>query len=328
MSGPLANPVVSAIVPAYKRPESLRSAVLSLLAQDLDSSQYEIIVIDSSPDDANAGVLAEIAAKTETDAGPKLRWFRKKPEGPGPSRNLGAQEARGEILAFLDSDCQASPKWLRSGLAAFEEGTGIVQGRTAPQAAVPHHFFNRTLEVGAESFLYETANIFYRREAFEQGGGFPPDLAPADERPYGGEDVTLAWTVKRAGWKTRFAPEALVEHDVRRFTFKDWLIDHHLYIVPHLIAKFPELRRYFWGRYFFDRYQAALVLAFVGCALAVATPFTLTLAVPYFVVRSGEPSRTLRGPLRLARAFLYLPRDTASFCVLVAGSVRFGTLLL
>jgi len=322
------DPLVSVIVPAYKRPESLRKAVLSLLAQNLDPGQYEIVVIDSSPDDANARLLAEMAAQIDTNAGPKLQWFRKKPEGPGPSRNLGAREARGEILAFLDSDCQASADWLRSGLAAFEKGIGIVQGRTKPQSGVPHHFFNRTLEVQAESFLYETANIFYRREAFEQGGGFPPDLAPADERPYGGEDVTLAWTVKRAGWKTRFAPDALVEHDVRRFTYKDWLVDHHLYIVPHLIAKFPELRNSFFGRYFLDRFQAALVLAYMGCALAVATPFTLALALPYFVLRGAEPSRTLRGPLRLARVFLYLPRDTASLCVLVAGSIRFSTLLL
>ncbi len=324
MSPPAPQPLVSVIVPAYRRPESLRRAVESLLRQDFDPAAYEIIVVDSSPDDVNARLLAEL----ETQAAPSLRWFRKAPEGPGPSRNLGAHHAHAAFLAFLDSDCAASPQWLRCGLAAFDDGVGIVQGRTVPQTGTPHHFFNRTLEVRQESFLYETANIFYRRQAFVEGGGFPPDLAGALELPFGGEDVALAWTVKRAGWTTRFAHDALVEHDVRRFTYKEWLVDHHLFIVPHLISRFPELRRFFFARYFFDRYQAALSLAFLGLALAPLTWFALALASPYFLLRSWEPSRTLRGPLRLARAFLYLPRDTVSFCVLISGSIRFRTLLL
>ena len=318
------SPLASVIVPAFGRPESLRNALLSVLGQDLDPACYEIIVVDSSPDHANDEVLTEL----EKDAGRRLRWFHKKPEGPGPSRNMGAREAQGSFVAFLDSDCQASPGWLRCGLASFEESVGIVQGQTVPQSGVPHHFFNRTLEVREEGFLYETANIFYRREAFEQGGGFPPDIAPAAKLPFGGEDVTLAWNVKRNGWKTRFAPEALVEHEVRRVTYKEWLIDHHLYIVPHLVAQFPELRRFFYAGYFFDRFQAGLALAYVGFALSPLTLFAMMLAVPYIVMRSSQPSRTLRGPLRLARAVLYLPRDTASFCVLLSGSIRFGSLLL
>ncbi len=324
MSLPATVPVVSVIVPAYRRPDSLRRAVQSLQRQDFDPAAYEIIVVDSSPDDANARLLAEL----EAQAAPPLRWFRKAPEGPGPSRNLGAHHARAEFLAFLDSDCEASPQWLRSGLAAFEDGVGIVQGRTVPQSGTPHHFFNRTLEVRQESFLYETANIFYRRRAFVEGGGFPPDLAGALELPFGGEDVALAWTVKRAGWTTRFAHDALVEHDVRRFTYKQLLVDHHLFILPHLISQFPELRRFFFARYFFDRFQAALSLAYLGLALAPLSWFALVLAAPYLLLRSSEPSRTLRGPLRLARAFLYFPRDTVSFFVLISGSVRFRRLLI
>jgi glycosyltransferase involved in cell wall biosynthesis len=322
---PPPDQLVSVIIPAYRRPEKLRAAVRSLLAQDLDPRQFELIVVDSSPDDTNAAV---IAALQETARCP-LRFFRKPPEGPGPSRNLGAREARGGFLAFLDSDCQASPQWLREGIAAFEAGVGIVQGRTMPEPGVPHSVFNHEFKVEQESFLYETANIIYRREAFEQVGGFLPDLAPRSDKPMGGEDVDLAWRVKRAGWQSRFAEHALVTHEVERLRPWRWFCAKKtLFICPHLVRRYPELRRFFFARYFFDKIQAELVLALVGLALAVVTRMAMVLALPYVITRVAQPSRTLRGPRRLLRVLFYLPRDLVSLGLLLAGSVRFRALLL
>jgi cellulose synthase/poly-beta-1,6-N-acetylglucosamine synthase-like glycosyltransferase len=316
--------LVSAIIPAYHRSEKLRRAVRSLLAQDLPEGEYEIIVADSSRDDENARIVAELQAETQRS----LRLFRKSPEGPGPSRNLGARESRGRYLAFMDSDCQASPQWLREGVAEFEEGVGIVQGRVVPESGVPYSIFNLSQSVEKESFLYEAANILYRREAFEQVGGFPADLSPTADRPMGGEDVDLAWRVKRAGWRSRFAPSAVVTHEVVRMPLWRWFIDKHVYICPRFVRQFPELRRFFYARYFFDRTQAWTLLAVLGIALAPLYWATLLLMAPYILFRTSEPSRTLRGPLRLLRAVLYAPRDLASLVLLVAGSIRFRALLL
>src|SRR5438105_2463900 len=118
--------VVSAIIPAFKRPDVLRKAVLSAINQDLDPNAYEVIVVDTSPDDANEKLVESLKAEAKCS----LRCFRKNPEGPGPSRNLGAKESRGKFFAFMDSDCMASPQWLREGVAAFgsDEKIGIVQG--------------------------------------------------------------------------------------------------------------------------------------------------------------------------------------------------------
>lgn len=319
-----ADILVSAIVPAYYRPEKLRRAVESLLAQDLDPSTYEVIVVDSSNDDQNANVVAALQSQARCS----LRFFSKKPEGPGPSRNLGAEHARGRFFAFMDSDCQASPQWLREGVAAFADDVGIVQGKTIPEEGVPHGIFNFYIDVKEESFLYETANIFYRREPFEAQGGFAADLLPLADKPMGGEDVDLAWRVKRASWNSRFAESAVVAHEVVRLSPVQWMVNRRLYICPRIVRKFPELRRFFYHRYFYEKIQAYLLVAVAGVAASLFLWPAVILTLPYIFSRAAEPSKTLRGPLKLVRPIIYLPRDLVSLFLLAAGSVRFRAILL
>jgi hypothetical protein len=71
-----------------------------------------------------------------------------------------------------------------------------------------------------------------------------------------------------------------------------------------------------------------VLLATIGLALASTWPAASLLAVPYVVLRSSEPSRTLRGATKLVRAILYFPRDLASLGLLAVASVRHATLLL
>lgn len=312
------------VIPAFRRPDKLREAVRSALRQNLEPEQFEVIVVDSSPDDENVKIIADL----QTQARCVLRCFKKKPEGPGPSRNLGAREGRGQFLAFMDSDCQASPQWLREALAAFEDGVGLVSGRIIPGPSVPKSVFNFMLEVQEENFLYYAANIVYRREPFEAAGGFTADMNPLCEKPMGGEDVDLAWRVKRSGWASRFAGDAVVMHEIVRISPWQWICVKRLFICPMIVQKHPELRRFFFGRYFFDKVQACLTLAILGTVIAARFPAVLVLALPYVFIRVSEPSGTLRGPLRLLRVLLYLPRDLVSMGLLLAGSVRYGALLL
>ncbi len=312
------------VIPAYRRPDMLRKAVDSAIAQNFPAGQYEVIVVDSSPDDANLRLVQEMIPSARCS----LRCERKKAEGPGPSRNLGAKLARGRILAFLDSDCQASADWLSGGIAAFEDGVGLVQGQTIPEPGVPYGVFNAYIEVRQENFLYETANIFYLKKAFEQAGGFQRDLTPNAPKPLGGEDVELAWTVKRAGWKSRFAPAALATHEVvRQGPFK-WMYNRRLFICPRAVGRFPELRRFFFARYFFDAAHFWLVIALFGIVCALGSLWSLLLLIPYVFLRGSQPTRALPGPLRLLRVAIYFPRDLISLAILTAGSLRFRALLL
>lgn len=318
------SPVVSVVIPAYKRPEFVKNAVETAIDQDMAKHLYEVIVVDSSPDDQNALIVASIQKHAECT----LRFLSKKPEGPGPSRNMGAREARGKYIAFLDSDCKASRSWLREGLNAFDEGVGLVLGKTIPDPAARRGVFTHYVSVEEEGFIYEACNIIYLRDAFEQAGGFPADLTPHSVQPMGGEDLELAWNVKRNGWKSAFAEKAIVCHEVLPLPVWRWLFIKRLFIWPKLVKDYPEVRRFFFGKYFLDHVQAAVLVALAGLLVSWVTPYGLALCVPYLLLRSSEPSQTLRGPLRLFRAFFYFFRDITSFFILLAGSIRFRALLI
>lgn len=317
--------MVSVIVPTYRRSQFVANAVRSLFALDYPREDYEVIVVDSSPDTDNLDLLRGLAA----DAPCAFTFLHKQAEGPGPSRNLGAARARGRFLAFMDSDCQAHPDWLRHSLAAFQPDTGIVQGKTLPDphaklGVLTHYPMNEH-----EYFVYECTNIIYRRSAFEQAGGFPRDQHPNALRPLGGEDVTLAWTVKRNGWSSRFAADSIVYHEVIPVSLWRWVVPWRLSIWPKLVAQFPELRQFFVARYFWDPAQALLALGVAGGTLATTlSGWGLVLALPYLVYRAYPKSRSFPGLLRPLRVLPYLARDSASMILLVTGSLRYRCLLL
>jgi cellulose synthase/poly-beta-1,6-N-acetylglucosamine synthase-like glycosyltransferase len=324
MPVPGAAPRVSVVIPAYHRTDLLQLALRSVLSQDIDPGDYEVLVVDSSSNDLNVRLVESL----QPTARCKLRCLTKKAEGPGPSRNLGVREARARIIAFTDSDCEAAPGWLRAGLAAFDdEGIGLVQGRTVPDPSVTMTSMSRSLRVEAESMFYEGANMFYRRSAFEGTGGFIGDPRPNALNPVVGEDVELAWTLKRAGWRTRFEARALVMHAVLPITPRQWLIDERFFFIPSLAARHPQLREQFFVRYFYDDVQAFLTLGLIGTLAAAFSPWALAAWAPYAVRRTLDPTKA-RGVLRLARPLLYLPRDLCTFACLLAGSVRNRIVLL
>lgn len=88
------DPLVSVIVPAYNRADVISRAINSVLAQTLQD--FEIIVIDDGSIDQTADVV---------DRMPDVRLIRHNSNlGAAVARNSGIQVARGEWIAFLDSD--------------------------------------------------------------------------------------------------------------------------------------------------------------------------------------------------------------------------------
>jgi len=315
---------VSVVIPAYERAEWLKKCVLSLRSQTLSPAEFAVFVVDSSPNEVNEKSMRELAAIVPFP----LKCIRKKPEGPGPSRTLGGQQNDSPFIAFLDSDCYVTPGWLEAGLRVFEGNIGIVQGRVLPDPEQPTKVFTHYLRIEKESHFYETANIFYRRETFEECGGFPADVMPNAERPVGGEDTEAAWTAKRLGWRTAFAPEALVYHEVRPINIWDWIFNKRLFRIPGLVGRFPELRRFMFGKYFYDQAQGYLLLALFGLALSILNPLGAALAIPYTFHRAMGRSGTLTGILRIVRVAAYFLQDSATLLILLGGSVRYRALLL
>jgi glycosyltransferase involved in cell wall biosynthesis len=91
------KPLVSIIVPTFNRALLLRAALASLLCQSW--TNFEVVVVDDGSTDNTAAAVGEAAEKDK-----RIRYFRQRNGGVSSARNTGLLKARGDLIAFLDSD--------------------------------------------------------------------------------------------------------------------------------------------------------------------------------------------------------------------------------
>ena len=101
------EPLISVIIPVYKVENYLKRCVDSVLAQTY--TNMEILLIDDGSPDECPKLCDEYAKMDE-----RIRVFHQENKGLSGARNTGIDHARGEYLAFLDSDDKWSPRFLES----------------------------------------------------------------------------------------------------------------------------------------------------------------------------------------------------------------------
>jgi glycosyltransferase involved in cell wall biosynthesis len=112
------NPKVSVVIPTYNRAEKVGKTIESALAQTF--TELEVIVVDDGSSDNTGPVLAEAF-------GNRIRYFAQANQGASMARNKGIKEARGEWIAFLDSDDLWEPdkiEWQLKAVDQFGPGCG------------------------------------------------------------------------------------------------------------------------------------------------------------------------------------------------------------
>lgn len=299
------------MIPARNAAATIARTLDALAAQDLEG-EFEVIVVDNGSDDATAAI-AEGAGVTVVRQGR---------ERPGVARNRGVETATAPAIAFTDADCVPDPGWLRAGLAALER-FDLVQGLVLADPDTPRHPFDRTVEVGGATGLFETANLFVSRDAFDRAGGFSDWAAAALDEPFG-EDAVFGWDARRSGARFAFEPRARVAHAVFARGPAGYVTERRrLRFFPALVARVPELRRELLvGRTFLTTRSARFDLALAGVALAAVrrSPIPLVASVPYI----AWLSRRALGHRRNAGlvAATEVAADAVGFAALVTGSVR------
>lgn len=205
------KPFVSVIVPVFNGEATLAACLESLAAQDYPRDRYEILVVDNNSTDRTAAVAQSHAVRCVRED---------RVQGSYAARNRGIHEARGEIVAFTDADCVASPQWIRQGVAGFADASvGGVAGaiHPLPPKTLAQRYAVETRTLSQETALHEnsfrpavyTANAFYRKTVLEQAGLFDPTVKS-------GGDADLAWRVQeRLRLGIAFCPEAVVQHEHR-----------------------------------------------------------------------------------------------------------------
>jgi cellulose synthase/poly-beta-1,6-N-acetylglucosamine synthase-like glycosyltransferase len=278
------------VIVAVKDRRELMLRCLDAL-RDQDFTNYEICVVDNGSSDGTFEACCEYAEKSE------LPIRVERTDGLiGRVRNFGVRMARGEIVAFTDSDCAPAPGWLAAGMEPFADPrVGLVTGTTLPEHGPPFEPWYATIEITEQTWRFETCNAFFRREALLAVGGF-------DESRTMWEDTMAGWAMIESGWVPVFKADALVQHEVTYPGYVWHLRQAQRYaMVAIAIRRFPQLRqKLLWRRYFLRPTDARFVAALVGLAFAPINRKALALAIPYAHERwPGRPGRSLRGVIDL-----------------------------
>ena len=200
----------SVIVPVYRAIDVLPRCLAALIDQSVPCADYEIIVVDDGSPDQTAEVAEKILA------GNNGRVIRAPHGGPAHARNLGAQAARGEILAFTDADCEPEHDWLEQLTAPLrDEAVSGVKGvyRTRQKSLVARFVqqeyqdkYDRLANQATIDFV-DTYSAAYRREVFLASGGFDEAFTTASV-----EDQEFSFRLAEQGHRLVFAPQAVVYH--------------------------------------------------------------------------------------------------------------------
>ena len=204
-----APPKVSVIVPHYQDLVGLDRCLAALVDQTFPHDAFEIIVCDNNSPLGPEKVAEAIAGRA------RLTVVCEK--GAGMARNGGVRLARGEVLAFTDSDCVPDPEWLAEGVKVLSH-YDLVGGRMTvlvddPNAMTPEEAFERVYAFNNAYYVKHlgftvTANLFCRKATFERiGEFFGRDIA---------EDTEWCQRGRAAGFKIGYAEKSIVGHPARR----------------------------------------------------------------------------------------------------------------
>lgn len=212
-------PIVSVVIPTYGNWAYTRQCLESIEI-NLPSTPFEVVVVDDASPDDSADRVAACAGVRLVRAPRNLGFVG--------ACNLGAENARGELVMFLNNDTEVRQGWLDTlvdvvetrqdvglvgsklvypdgrlqecGGIIWADGTGWNYGRHQS----PDNPVYRTLR---EVDYCSGAALLVRHDLFDQIGGFDQRFAPAYY-----EDTDLAFAVRAAGYRTMVQPESVVVH--------------------------------------------------------------------------------------------------------------------
>ena len=238
---------LSIVIPTYNRLPILQKCLRALEQQRLEApiSAYEVVLVDDGSTDATVSWLRENA-----DAFPHVRLVLQDHGGPAEGRNRGVDQARGDVIVFIDSDLVVTDGFLlaharrleqswqeRGDRLCFTYGAVINTANFDDPTSEPHKL--RDLSWA----YFATGNVAIDRQVLERSGLFDTRF-----RLYGWEDLELGERLRRMGVVLVRCPEAVGYH---------WHPPLSLDQVPRLIA--VEGERAKMGLVFFRKHPTRRV---------------------------------------------------------------------
>ncbi|NEQ84013.1 MAG: glycosyltransferase family 2 protein [Moorea sp. SIO2I5] len=221
----MSEPLISAIICTHNREEYLGAAIDSLLQQDF--ADYEVIVVDNASSDRTRNIVDQRLDNS------RLNYVYEPVLGLSVARNTGAATASAAILAYLDDDAVASPRWLKTIYEAYQSNEKLAiaggkvtllwpDGITSPSWLSPdlagnlgaYDLGETLIEIQNPGLTPRGLNYSIRRTFLEEIGGFDVNLGRVGKNLLSNEELHMTELALQDGWQVAYLPDALVAHNV------------------------------------------------------------------------------------------------------------------
>jgi len=219
---------ISIVVCTHNRAKLLSHTLEALRAADLpENFQAEVLVVANACKDETISLLASLSGQWR-QSGLGLRWLEEPKPGKSNALNLAIQEAKADVLCFIDDDQVVARDYLLAlaDLLARQPEFGMYCGWMLPawdgsepawihvrgEFMIPIRPFpeydlgDTEKEIVAGMKSPSGGNIVVRREVFEHVGGFSTELGPIGHNLMGGEDLEFIRRAKAAGTRLLYSP--------------------------------------------------------------------------------------------------------------------------
>ncbi len=202
---------VSVVISTRNRREGLLTCLAHLEQQSFPAARFEVVIIDAGSTDDTFDLISRYAEGAPV----RTRCIRLETGGTPAGRNLGAREAEGRWLLFLDSKLFASPNLIERHVRAQERyGDKVaIVGSVSPHPQMETGSFNRWFmpDPGIDFseqrplpyLTWRRANMSLSRQMFLDAGGFDESFQFAQF-----SDAELAWRLCRQKAQGFYAPKA------------------------------------------------------------------------------------------------------------------------
>lgn len=216
-------PFISIVIPAFNEEKYIGNALETIKAQEYPKDGFEIVVVDNNSKDKTREVALSFG----------VRVVECQKQGVAAARQAGVEAAKGEIIAFTDSDAFLPKNWLAQISAAMSSGKLVAYGGPMGSkgagiigviALTIFDYFAKFNQLFGRHMLWGN-NFAVRRDAVEAIGGFDVSLS-------NGEDWEICLRLAK-----KFGKYGRIRYDLK----------HRVSTSSRKQKDLKTVLRYFWG---------------------------------------------------------------------------------